>query len=165
MLQLKKSYGLERKIEMSKKSLRYIVGILVVIMVSVLALGGCKKNKDKDKENTGVEGGLQVEESGEGDSIDFEDFVSDEEDDKKDTDNDGTPDKKDDDDDNDGVVDDKDDDDDNDGTPDKKDPDHPSNAGTGDNKEDNKDDDKDDDKDNDKDNVTDDEETGWSPFF
>lgn len=142
---------------MSKKNLRYIVGILVVIMVSVLALGGCKKNKDKDKENTGVEGGLQVEESGEGDSIDFEDFVSDDEDDKKDTDNDGTPDKDDDDDDNDGVVDDKDDDDDNDGTPDKKDPDHPSNAGTGDNKEDNKDDDKD--------NVTDDEETGWSPFF
>ena len=129
-------------------------------MVSVLALSGCKKNKDKDKENTGVEGGLQVEESGEGDSIDFEDFVSDEEDDKKDTDKDGTPDKDDDDDDNDGVVDDKDDDD-NDGIPDKKDPDHPSNAGTDDNKEDNKDDDKDDDKDN----VTDDEETGWSPFF
>lgn len=146
---------------MSKKNLRYIVGILVVIMVSVLTLGGCKKNKDKGKENTGVEGGLKVEESGEGDSIGFEEFVSDEEDDKKDTDNDGTPDKKDDDDDNDGVVDDKDDDDDNDGTPDKKDPDHPSNVGTGDNKENNKDDDKDDDKDN----VTDDKETGWSPFF
>ncbi|MEE0884086.1 MAG: hypothetical protein U0L59_02525 [Faecalimonas sp.] len=120
---------------MSKKNLRYIVGILVVIMVSVLALGGCKKNKDKGKENTGVEGGLKVEESGEGDSIGFEEFVSDEEDDKKDTDNDGTP--------------------------DKKDPDHPSNVGTGDNKENNKDDDKDDDKDN----VTDDKETGWSPFF
>ncbi len=49
---------------MCKKNLKYIVGIIVVIMVSVFALGGCKKNKDKDKENTGVEGGLQVEESG-----------------------------------------------------------------------------------------------------
>ena len=67
---------------MSKKNLRYIVGIIVVMMVSVLALGGCKKNKDKDKENAGVEGGLQVEESGEGDSIDFEDFLSDDEEDE-----------------------------------------------------------------------------------
>ena len=33
---------------MCKKNLKYIVGIIVVIMVSVLALGGCKKNKDKE---------------------------------------------------------------------------------------------------------------------
>jgi hypothetical protein len=150
---------------MSKKNLRYIVGIIVVMMVSVLALGGCKKNKDKDKENAGVEGGLQVEESGEGDSIDFEDFLSDdEEDDKTDTDKDGTPDKEDKDDDNDGTPDKKDDDDNNDGTPDKEDPKHPSYEG--DDKEDNKEDNKDDDKEDNKDeNVKDDEETGWSPFF
>ena len=150
---------------MSKKNLRYIVGIIVVMMVSVLALGGSKKNRDKDKENVGVEGGLQVEESGEGDSIDFEDFLSDdEEDDKTDTDKDGTPDKEDKDDDNDGTPDKKDDDDNNDGTPDKEDPKHPSYEG--DDKEDNKEDNKDDDKEDNKDeNVKDDEETGWSPFF
>lgn len=148
---------------MSKKNLRYIVGIIVVMMVSVLALGGCKKNRDKDKENVGVEGGLQVEESGEGDSIPFDEFLSDDEDDKTDTDNDGTPDKDDDDDDNDGTPDKKDDDDNNDGTPDKEDPKHPSYEG--DDKEDSNDDNKDDDKDDDQENVKDDDETGWSPFF
>lgn len=157
---------------MSKKNVKYIIGIVVVMLVSVLALGGCKKNRDKDKETSGVEGGLQVEESGEGDSIDFEDFTSeDDDDDKTDTDNDGVVDKEDDDDDDDGVVDTKDEDDNNDGTPDIEDPKHPSYEGS--DKDDNtNDDNKEDDntnddnkEDDDEENIKDDEETGWSPFF
>ena len=148
---------------MNKKSIKYIVGIAVLVVAIVLALVFCGKDNEDDKENTGVEGGLQVEESGEGDSIDFEDFMSDDEDDTTDTDKDGTPDKTDNDDDNDGVKDDKDEDDNNDGTLDKEDPKHPEYEGS--DKEENKEDNKEDNKENDDENVKDDEETGWSPFF
>lgn len=117
---------------------------LVVVVAAIgvgIAVSNGKKEEQADKEIE-QSGGLQVEENAEdaeGDSIDFEDFISgDEEDDKTDTDNDGVVDKEDDDDDNDGVVDTKDEDDNNDGTPDAEDPKHPSYEGT-DGEEDNTD--------------------------
>ena len=60
---------------MNKKYIKYIIGVVVLVVVIVLALVMCGKDGNEDKESTGVEGGLQVEESGEGDSIDFEDFT------------------------------------------------------------------------------------------
>lgn len=109
---------------------------LVVVLVAVgvgVAVSNGKNDEQADKEIEQT-GGLQVEENAddvEGDSIDFEDFISgDEEDDETDTDNDGIVDKEDDDDDNDGIPDAKDEDDNNDGTPDVEDPNHPSYEGT-----------------------------------
>ena len=157
---------------MNKKNIKYIVGVLVLVVIVVLVFVMCG-TKEKDdagkKEDTGVQGGLQVEESGEGDSIDFEDFES-EVDDKTDTDNDGVVDKNDEDDDNDGTSDVDDEDDNNDGTPDVEDPKHPSYEGSGDDNtgDDNTGDDNtgDDNTGDDKeDNSNTDPETGWSPFF
>lgn len=148
---------------------------LVVVVAAIgigVAVSNGKKGEQADKEIEQSEG-LQVEENAddaEGDSIDFEDFISGgQEDDKTDTDNDGVVDKKDDDDDNDGVVDAKDEDDNNDGTPDVEDPKHPSYEGTD---EDKKDEDKEDDDqggsgtgDSELEEEGQDTTTGWSPFF
>lgn len=148
---------------MNKKYIKYIIGVAVLVVVIILALVMCGKDSNEDEETSGVEGGLQVEETGEGDSIDFEDFDSEDESEvagsNTDTDNDGVVNAEDDDDDNDGKKDTEDDDDDEDGVTDTKDPDHPSYEGTGDgetgdNKEDNK-----------EENKGEDEETNWSPFF
>ena len=149
---------------MKKKNMKYIVGIALIALISVLALGGCKKNRDKDKEVSGAEGGLQIDESGDDGVVDFQEAL--EENDTTDTDKDGTPDKKDKDDDNDGIVDKKDDDDNNDGTPDVEDPKHPSYEGS--DKEDQKTEDKkedDEEEDYGKENIQEDDKnggwTGW----
>lgn len=99
---------------------------VLVVLVAVVGIGVAVKNNQKTGGGADVPKdepvGLQVEENvddAEGDSIDFEDFISgDGEDEKTDTDNDGIVDKEDDDDDNDGIPDAKDEDDNNDGTPD-----------------------------------------------
>lgn len=148
---------------MNKKYIKYIIGVVVLVLIIVLALVMCGRDSNKEDESTGVEGGLQVEETGDGDSIPFEDFITDdEEDDKTDTDNDGTVDKEDDDDDNDGTPDTKDEDDNNDGTPDVEDPKHPSYEGSGDG---NTGDGNTGDGNTGDGNNNEDEDTGWSPFF
>ena len=152
-----------------KEFLGTTLGKVIAVLAALVVFGGIgvalmMGGKNSDKETQGNEGeGLIVIEEGEEtdedviDASDWEDLTGeadDKSDDKRDTDNDGTPDVKDDDDDNDGVPDKKDDDDDNDGTPDKEDPDHPSNT--------DKEDDKDDDKNNE---VTDPSGESWGPFF
>ena len=173
-----------------KEFLGTTLGKVVAVLAAVVVFGGVGvalmlggNDSDKDTQSVGEGEGLVVIEEGEEtdedviDATDWEDIAGTEAnkvDEKRDTDNDGTPDVKDDDDDNDGVVDDKDDDDDNDGTPDKEDSDHPSNVDKEDNKdEDNKDEDnkdennKDEDKDDDKNNdeVKDPSGESWGPFF
>ena len=152
-----------------KEFLGTTLGKVIAVLAALVVFGGIgvalmMGGKDSDKGTQGNEGeGLIVIEEGEEtdedviDASDWEDLTGEDKDsdDKRDTDKDGIPDKKDNDDDNDGIPDKKDDDDDNDGTPDKEDPDHPSNT--------DKEDDKDDDKDNDK--VTDPSGESWGPFF
>lgn len=159
-----------------KEFLRSTLGKVIVVLAAVLVFGGIGialmfGGKDSDKETQGGESdGLIVIEEGEEtdedviDATDWEDLTGEAEsdaDDKRDTDQDGTPDKTDDDDDNDEVPDAKDDDDDNDGTPDKEDPDHPSNT---DKDEDNKDEDNKD-EDNKDEEVKDPSGESWGPFF
>lgn len=161
-----------------KEFLGTTLGKVIAVLAAVVVFGGVGValmlgGNDSEKETQGGEGeGLVVIEEGEEtdedviDATDWEDLTGETEnkvDEKRDTDNDGTPDVKDDDDDNDGVTDAKDDDDDNDGTPDKEDSDHPSNADKDDDTDDNQDDNQDDDKDNDK--VTDPSGESWGPFF
>lgn len=142
---------------MKNKNLKYIIGVAVLVVVVIIIFATCgKKSGDDSDETSGTEGGLKVEESGKGDSISLEDFLEQGEE-TRDTDSDGTPDKKDDDDDNDGTPDAKDDDDDNDGTPDVKDPDHPTNSGSNDSNDNKEDDDKED--------GVDDDEGEFGPLF
>ena len=66
----------EREIAMEKRKWKYIIGIVILVLLSVFVLAGCKRKQDKEQENTGVEENLQVEEDGEGESATFEEIFS-----------------------------------------------------------------------------------------
>ena len=66
---------------MKKRSLRCIIGIAVLMLLSVFLLSGCTKNKKEEQKDTDVKENLQADESvdeEEGPSVNFEDIFSNE---------------------------------------------------------------------------------------